>query len=408
MNHFGSLRLKTKLMAIISIATLLILVASVIAFVQYDRKTFLENLVREQQIIGEIISQRSTAAISFNDFQRADENLSSLGANPLIMVGCIYTQTGLFASYKPVDQVLKCTADLPVINPNHDNETYLETLQDIRLDDRILGQLYLRSSLDQMHQRQFRLVSIVMIIAGISGIIGLYIASKLIGIVTHPLMLLERSAAKITASHDYQIRAEKTFDDDIGQLIDNINVMLDTIQEQDVALKEIAFHDALTGLPNRRMFKDRLDQEISRSRRDNRKLGLMFLDLDNFKGINDTMGHEAGDQLLVTIGQRLKESVRQEDMVCRLGGDEFTVLLIGIENAEAAKHVAEKIIANLRRSIQLGDHQTIATTSIGIAIFPDDSESSASLMTHADIAMYKAKEAGKNNYCVYERKDFNE
>lgn len=408
MAAFGSLRLKTKLMAIISIATLLILMASVFAFVQYDRNTFLANLVREQQIIGDIISQRSTAALSFNDFQRANENLSSLGANPLIMIGCMYTNTGLFASYKPVDQTVKCPAELPVVNPDHHNQTYLETLQEIRLNDQIIGQLYLRSSLDQMHQRQFRLISIVMMIAGITGIAGLYLASKLIDIVTRPLMLLEHSAAKITTTHDYKIRAEKTFDDDIGQLIDNINLMMDTIQEQDIELKEIAFHDALTGLPNRRLFKDRLELEIGRCRRDNTRLGLMFLDLDNFKAINDTMGHEAGDQLLVTIGKRLTESVRQEDMVCRLGGDEFTVLLIGIENAETAKGVAEKILANLRHAIQLGDHATIATTSIGIAIFPDDSESSASLMTHADIAMYQAKESGKNNYFVYERKEFNE
>lgn len=402
----GRLRLKTKLMIVISLATVLILGASIFAFVQYDRRAYLETLVREQQIIGEIIGQRSTAALSFNDFQRANENLSSLAANPLILLGCMYKQNDLFAAYiNKTDNGMTCP-DKPVTNNiDHLRDGYLDTLQDIRLNEQLIGQLYLRSSLSQMSQRELKLVTIVVIIAAIAGIIGLYIASQLIAIVTRPLMLLESAAARITTTHDYQIRAEKHFDDDIGHLIDNINTMLDTIQEQDSALKAIAFHDALTGLPNRRLFKDRLEQEISRSRREHSQLGLMFLDLDNFKGINDSLGHEAGDQLLVTIAERLSDSVRQQDLVCRLGGDEFTVLLIGIHDVEDVIAVAETILTRLREPIQLGDYTHIATTSIGLAIFPKDSESASSLMKHADIAMYKAKEAGKNSYHVYQRGD---
>lgn len=175
----------------------------------------------------------------------------------------------------------------------------------------------------------------------------------------------------------------------------------DTLHEQQARLNYLAFHDSLTGLPNRSLFYDRIYHSLARSRRSNSKLALMLLDLDRFKNINDSLGHDAGDLLLKAISQRLGESVRDMDTVARLGGDEFVVVLEGIHDNEDISFVANKLLTNLARPISISGHEISTTVSIGISVFPDDGEETDNLLKHADIAMYKAKEGGKNNYQYY-------
>ncbi|MCW8905932.1 MAG: GGDEF domain-containing protein, partial [Sedimenticola sp.] len=172
----------------------------------------------------------------------------------------------------------------------------------------------------------------------------------------------------------------------------------------------LAFYDTLTSLPNRRLLNDRLGQAMAASRRNGRHGALMFLDLDNFKPLNDTHGHVAGDALLIEAGKRLKECVRESDTVARFGGDEFVVVLgdlheDGARSADQAQSVAEKILDTLsqpyRLSIPLqeGTQREIehrCTTSIGVALFPDQQASQDDILKWADAAMYRAKEAGRN------------
>jgi diguanylate cyclase (GGDEF)-like protein len=163
-------------------------------------------------------------------------------------------------------------------------------------------------------------------------------------------------------------------------------------------LSYLARFDPLTGLINRFLFGDRLTNAISRARRDGGIVSLMFLDLDEFKAVNDRFGHAVGDALLKQVAQRLVASVRESDSVARLGGDEFTVVLEGSHRVEDAGHVATKILESLRRPFTVGNHELRVTTSIGIALFPMDGESAQELLRDADIAMYSAKAAGKNTY----------
>lgn len=166
-------------------------------------------------------------------------------------------------------------------------------------------------------------------------------------------------------------------------------------------IRHLAFHDALTGLPNRTLFRDRFTQALAQSLRKKEMLAMLFLDLDRFKTINDTLGHAVGDRLLQSVAERLRKSVREGDTMARLGGDEFMLLLQGAQNIEGVAKVAEKILHAFRPSFHVAGHDLHITTSIGISLFPHDGHDADSLLKNADIALYRAKEHGRNNYQLY-------
>jgi diguanylate cyclase (GGDEF)-like protein/PAS domain S-box-containing protein len=166
-------------------------------------------------------------------------------------------------------------------------------------------------------------------------------------------------------------------------------------------ITSLAYHDTLTALPNRRLFVDRLTLALAQAARRVRRLGILFLDLDRFKVINDSLGHTAGDRLLKTLARRLATSVRDEDTVARLGGDEFTILLPDVERADDIMTVADKILEAVRRPIRIDDSELFVTASIGISIYPDDGVDPEALVKNADTAMYRAKDQGRDNYQLY-------
>jgi diguanylate cyclase (GGDEF)-like protein/PAS domain S-box-containing protein len=163
-----------------------------------------------------------------------------------------------------------------------------------------------------------------------------------------------------------------------------------------------AFHDTLSNLPNRALFLDRLQHALSRAARRKRRVSVMFLDLDNFKVINDSLGHQAGDTLLVTIAQRLLSTVRPEDIVARLGGDEFTILIDDVVSEDDAIQVAHRIADELRIPVKLGSQDVFVTTSIGIAVSSEEQNDAEKLLRAADLAMYQAKSSGKARYSVFD------
>jgi diguanylate cyclase (GGDEF)-like protein/PAS domain S-box-containing protein len=162
-----------------------------------------------------------------------------------------------------------------------------------------------------------------------------------------------------------------------------------------------ANYDPLTLLPNRRLFLDRLDQEVRKAAREDAHLTLMFIDLDHFKEVNDSLGHDAGDLLLVEAARRISACVRETDTVARLGGDEFTVIIPGLDASARTTHVAEAIIAALAEPFVIGDDTAHIAGSAGIGVYPDDAQDRATLLKKTDRAMYAAKKAGRNRYCFY-------
>ncbi|MDF2650171.1 MAG: hypothetical protein K0Q73_5976 [Paenibacillus sp.] len=160
----------------------------------------------------------------------------------------------------------------------------------------------------------------------------------------------------------------------------------------------MAYYDNLTKLPNRRLFYDRSDQALRLARRSNRIVGIAFLDLDSFKSINDTMGHEGGDQLIQAVSQKLLTGFRSSDTVSRFGGDEFLILLNGVSDIDDISIIADKILKIFEEPFMINDQEIFVTASCGIAVYPADGEDAETMIKHADIAMYSAKEKGKNQY----------
>jgi diguanylate cyclase (GGDEF)-like protein/PAS domain S-box-containing protein len=176
------------------------------------------------------------------------------------------------------------------------------------------------------------------------------------------------------------------------------------ITERKRAEEELAYmatHDSLTGLPNRTLFSDRLTMALTQARRSQKNIAVMLLDLDYFKDVNDTLGHSVGDQLLRAVGNRLSGLLRKGDTVARIGGDEFLLLLPELRQIEYATTLAQKILEAFREPFAFNNHQLHITTSIGIAIFPDDGDNADTLMKSADIAMYRAKNKGRDGFQRY-------
>ncbi len=297
-------------------------------------------------------------------------------------------------------------------------------------------------ALENFFYRFLYLDSAVLIIV---FMLGLLIASVVSRKITNPIIELSTITNKI-ARGDFSHKAKISSNDEIGLLAASFNEMAEElqnshaemdleVQERTVELSEaneklsqeineressekrlayIAYYDGLTNLPNRTLFEDRVEQVVSLNSRNNIRSALLFIDLDNFKRINDTFGHLVGDELLMGIADRLRMMTRKGDsitrngdsddpMFARVGGDEFTVLLSVIRKFEDAAKVAQRIIKALTQPFVLNKHEVFVTVSIGIALFPDDGNDLFDLMKNADSAMYHAKNQGKNNYQYYKK-----
>lgn len=188
-----------------------------------------------------------------------------------------------------------------------------------------------------------------------------------------------------------------------GSVSNYISIFSDitVIKEAEQKLTQLAYQDTLTGLANRLLFNDRLGHVLAHARRHKKRVALLLLDLDRFKLINDSLGHAAGDQLLQIVATRLKKSVREEDTVARMGGDEFAIIFTALEAAEDVAVVAQKITAAITQPVRVGKHDFRISISIGISVFPDDAVGNDELYKTADLALYGAKARGRNTYAFY-------
>lgn len=198
----------------------------------------------------------------------------------------------------------------------------------------------------------------------------------------------------------YAINYKKFIEEQKEKLEEQVEHKTQALKVQSEELRHIAHHDSLTNLPNRLLFFDRLEQAIKHAKRENEKMAVLFLDLDRFKEINDTYGHETGDKLLQVVTTRLQECVREEDTIARLGGDEFTILLQNISNENVIK-ISNNILTIMQKPCIVKNLELFVSFSIGISCYPQDGENANILLRNSDTAMYRAKERGKNNYQFY-------
>ncbi|MCH8814951.1 MAG: PAS domain S-box protein [Chloroflexi bacterium] len=191
-------------------------------------------------------------------------------------------------------------------------------------------------------------------------------------------------------------------DDGTRVALEGVARDITTRKRAEATIEHMAYHDSLTGLPNRALLKDRLELAIAQAQRSGRKVAAMFLDVDRFKVINDTLGHPSGDKLLQRIGKQLTRVVRDGDTVARVGGDEFILLLPDLEDPEDAKWVAERVLQRIGKKRVLAGRELVVTASLGISVYPSDGDDAETLLSHADTAMYKAKDQGRNQFEFYD------
>jgi diguanylate cyclase (GGDEF)-like protein len=431
---------KKLTLLIVVISTVSLLLASV-AFITSDRINTQQTVSDNLGTMADIIAANSSAALLFSDPVAAQETLSFLNSQQHIQAAAIYGQDEEeFASYiKPGLSMELPTADLQNENVLFWGD-HVELFTRIFYEGELIGYIYLRSDMKAVHERLVWFLGIVAIVLLASLLVTFLLSAQLQRIITDPLLRLSAIARQVRTEKNYSVRVVGGGKDELGNLINDFNTMLDEIQSRDNELNEHrqkleervaqrtrelesansqlefskeqaesvanrmeyhAHHDALTGLPNRILLNDRITRELAHARRQQTSAALLFLDLDRFKIINDSLGHAVGDQMLRVISRRLNNCVREEDTVARLGGDEFMVLLPRISGSADAGRIANKIIGCLVDPISCNGHELHITTSIGISIFPYDGTDAETLIKHADISMYRAKELGRNKAVYY-------
>jgi diguanylate cyclase (GGDEF)-like protein len=243
--------------------------------------------------------------------------------------------------------------------------------------------------------------------------VGLALAWGSGTLLSRSIRQLRDAARRIAVGHTDEALEIQTGIAEISSLTRNLEFMRQELLRRGKELQTLAYYDGLTGLANRTLFNQRLSAALAVAQRKNTKLAVIYLDLDRFKRVNDTLGHAAGDQLLSSVASRLQECLRFDDLVAlvnsdasadsvaRLGGDEFTILLPHVAKDGDAGDVADRILEVLCKPIAIGDHQVYATGSIGIALYPLDGMDAPTLLKNADTAMYHAKQRGKNSFHYY-------
>lgn len=381
-----------------------VLIAAVIAYRDFNQaqKAFSTRLNLEVKIISDNLG----SAVVFQDYEAIADTVASLSAETAILSVKVTDSSDelILAKEFQAQRGQSQTADFnaPILV---DGERVGSLLVSTYNEDlaRVLKDVFLTVAIC--------LVFLLILVVALIMFLGKYISK--------PIVDLYHIAEVIGDTKNYSLRVNIQSGDEIGRLAEMFNYMLESIERRDENLeKQViqrtleleklaeefrhrAFHDSLTGLPNRALLGERFNLAVEHADRQQNMFGCLLLDLDNFKTINDTKGHNYGDKLLIEVAERLKATVRKEDFVSRLGGDEFVILLIDIDNVETLDEVLKKILASVSEDFYVNDELVKTGVSIGASIYPYHGSDINSVKRKADVAMYRAKDAGKNCFQIY-------
>jgi len=290
-------------------------------------------------------------------------------------------------------------------------------------DGEYSGTVYIKISTDNFYAnfQKFMMTSFIIVI--VLMFLVYLISLRLQKIISQPLVELESISRKVSNSGNYAIRVPHYAEEEIASLARSFNQMLETIEVNQAernranealqlnkkrlerAVKDLQYlanYDSLTQLPNRALCMDRIKYALKRASRTDTIVALLFLDLDHFKDVNDSLGHAVGDQLLKSTSERLLDKIRNEDTLARLGGDEFVIILNELHDTQDVISIVEKIVSSFEVPFKLSHYEVNTTVSVGVCMYPNDGSDVDSLMKAADAAMYKAKDVGRNTYEFYE------
>jgi diguanylate cyclase (GGDEF)-like protein len=360
------------------------------------------NLIDNLTTLSEITGDNVEAAILFDNSDDANQILSELKNDPRILAAAIYTQNNdIFASYLAVENVSQIFESPDSISfQEESNETHLLTpiIDDASNE---VGKVYIQASLDTLDQQLKKNIFISGIIVLVTIIIGYFLSFQLQKTISLPILNLSDLTNRVKNEKDYSARIYNNEYREIEDLCEGFNSMLQEIERRDEHLQQLASYDPLTGLANRKYFSDLLNQALIRGKRKSHKHAILFMDLDRFKHINDSLGHSIGDELLIQVAKRFELIIRGDDTVARFGGDEFTVLLQEVGSSNQVSEVAERILDIMSDPFNLNGHDMVISPSIGIVMYPEHGTTSEQLIKNADTAMYQAKSVGGNNYWFF-------
>ncbi|MAZ66630.1 MAG: hypothetical protein CMF25_05935 [Kangiellaceae bacterium] len=425
----NKLTLRHKLISIILLVSLVgILVGFVAVGFQYyhSRK---DVLVTQSVTVARLLAEYSEAPLSFGDASGAKALLAGVEIDGLKVAAIFDQKDQLFASISlqspssgaaSSGASIPSLADFPIGHAIRDDNLHVR--MPIGANGQVFGTVYLQVAMEQVYASSNDFVAILVGIGVVALFLCFTLASRLQNYISRPLLALMQTSIDVRERGDYSLRAPQQSKDEIGMLSENFNRMLETIEVQQTerdnaedalnesnkhlekAVKELQFlanYDSLTQLPNRALCIDRLKSALNRASRNQQRVGLLFIDLDHFKDVNDSMGHAVGDSLLKAASRRLSGIIRESDTLARQSGDEFVIVLDAIQDKLDAMVVVDKIVDAFNQSFHLDNCVVNTTVSIGVCIYPQDGADAATLMRNADTAMYKSKEAGRNNFQFY-------
>lgn len=414
-----SKKLQVVNLAIISLVTLL----TTLFLSLFLYSSLQGNYEKYSRTLAALLAESVNSALVFNDPKGATEILSKLRKVEDIVHAEIYDKDGqLFASYIMTGNVFIAPSTFDPKLALHGfklgslNLNIVQPVLSIASEKDQIGTIWLQMSLRAAYTQLVFQIGILLLLGLLSLALIAFALNKLQVSITLPLVTLASAMKKMSKLGDFTLQTSITSQDEIGELSGVFNRMAHEISKRESSLNaelierrrieeklsKMANFDAVTGLPNRHSFNNQIERALLNYKYENECFALFYIDLDNFKFVNDTFGHQAGDCLLSTVAERLRFSLRAEDFVARLGGDEFVVLVGNHSDISHIDTIAQKIITNLRIPFVIEEREIFIGASIGITICPDNGETSEVLQSQADSAMYQAKNMGKNNFQYYQ------
>ena len=373
--------------------------ANTVYFLSTSARFHEQQLVERGRALGRLISLVSPEAILGFDYLLLNDYTREVSSQADVVYGVIVTPQGVpISSYiNAADPLVKdrvptaAAADIPkLIQRLNVGEELIHLEFPITHNNVVLGRFMVGISRVSL-QKEFRHQLLVQVL--VLGAIVLFLSAAIYGVfrfnVLYPIRKLIAASGEVGRGQYPLVEVKSA--DELGRLAQAFNAMAEEVRKEQAKLHRQANFDALTGLPNRMMALERINVEISRAKRSNQRFAVLFIDLDNFKNVNDTLGHAIGDELLNAIGRRLEACLRDADTVARLGGDEFLVLLPDVGDEVGVEKVAERLLQAVAAPQDFHGHKVLAQCSIGIALYPDNGDTVEALMANADNAMYQAK-----------------
>jgi len=410
--YYNSLSIAEKLrfMGVTTIALVGNISIFFILIYQYtNERTLLEN---HAKTLTMVVADNIAPAVLFDDVEQIHKILFSLRHKDEVQHAYVINEKSeVLGSYHSADGLAlkkETIESLETEDTQQWSGLELYTMVTINADQQQVGAIVLVTSLYAFIYQMLIEILILVLIVMASILVTYKHRARLRDSILKPIAELNTLTSKIIETKNLRNKIPVYNEDEIGELAKNFNAMLEDLDKTHMELNQQkdhfsykAHHDALTNLPNRALFNDRLEQAITKARRHKEEFALFFIDLDHFKQINDTLGHEMGDEVLKFFAKRLNDSVRTEDTIARIGGDEFMVIMESLQTPEAISVVANKIVSIVKEPIVLGEETLHLGTSIGISVYPQNGETAEVLLKNADTAMYKAKNEGRDNYQFY-------